>query len=82
MATEYTDERNHVHRGYEMRYGIGGDAASGFYVAKQRMRLATQGALENVPIDGVASGRFATMDEAFDAAKRRLEQAIDRKIDG
>ncbi|MFP3185547.1 MAG: hypothetical protein RXR52_35350 [Paraburkholderia sp.] len=75
------DERNHIYRGFEMTSGVDGKP-DGFYVGLQWMRLTTQGSRMNVPIDGVAAGRFADLEGAFNASFQRIRQAIDRHIDG
>jgi len=76
------DERKTQYRGFEMTSGVDGKADGGFYVAVQWMRLMTQGALMNVPVDGIAAGRFDDLDSAFAASRQRIQQAIDRHIDG
>lgn len=77
-----TDERNHNYRGFATTSGVDSRADGGFYVAVQWMRLTTQGAHMNVPIDGVAAGRFDDLESAFAASLQRIKQAIDRHIDG
>ena len=65
-----------------MTYTVEGNLQDGFEVIKQSMRLTTQGTVQQVPIDGVASGKFATIQKAFEASQERVKQAIDIHIDG
>lgn len=76
------DERKTQYRGFEMTSGVDGKADGGYYVAVQWMRLMTQGTIMTVPIDGIAAGRFANLDSAFAASLQRIQQAVDRHIDG
>jgi hypothetical protein len=82
MGITVTDERNHIYRGFEMTSGVDRRSDGSFYVGLQWMRLTTQGTRMNVPIDGMAAGRFDNLEAAFGASFTRIRQAIDHHIDG
>jgi hypothetical protein len=66
--------------GFEMTSGVSGDSTNGFYVAMQWIRETTQANRINVPIDGIAAGRFRSLENAFDASFDRMRTAIDRQV--
>ena len=76
------DKRTYDYMRFEMTSGVGGDPTNGFYVATQWIRKITQANLINVPIDGIAAGRFHSLENAFDAPAEipfnDVEPAIDR----
>ncbi|MGH8777559.1 hypothetical protein [Paraburkholderia sp.] len=71
-------KRMYQYMAYEMTSGVDGDHTKGFYVTSQVAKRMGAGTTLNVPITGIASGRFPTEDNAFDASFDLVREAIDR----
>jgi hypothetical protein len=74
------DKRTYDYMRFEMTSGVSGDPINGFYVTTQWIRKITQANLINVPIDGIAAGRFHSIENAFDASFSCMRTAIDRQV--
>ena len=74
------DKRSYEYMGFEMTSGVSGDSTNGFYVAMRWIRETTQANRINVPVDGIAAGRFRSLENAFDASFDRMRTAIDRQV--
>ncbi|CAM2151135.1 MULTISPECIES: hypothetical protein [Paraburkholderia] len=74
------NQRSYEYMGFDMTAGVDGDHNVGFLVTTQTIRSLTDDSHANVPVDGVASGRFPTQDNAFDAAFDRIREAIDQRV--
>jgi len=74
------DKRTYDYMRFEMTSGVGGDPTNGFYVAMQWIRETTQANRINVPVDGIAAGRFRSLENAFDASFDSMRTAIDRQV--
>jgi hypothetical protein len=73
------NRRKYEYMGFDMIAGVEGDHERGFFVSSQTIQSLTDNANANVPIDGVAAGRFPTQDNAFDASFDRMRDAIDKR---
>lgn len=74
------NRRSYEYMGFDMTAGVDGDHDAGFFVSAQIIQSLTDAENGNVPIDGIAAGRFPTQDNAFDAAFDRIREAIDQRI--
>ena len=74
------NRRSYDYMGFDMTAGVDGDHAAGYFVSTQTIHSLTDNTHANVPIDGVAAGRFPTQDNAFDAAFDRIREAIDQRV--
>jgi hypothetical protein len=74
------NQRKYGYMGFDMIAGVDGDHQHGFFVSSQTIRSLTADETANVPIDGVAAGRFPTQDNAFDASFDRIREAIDKRV--
>jgi hypothetical protein len=74
------NQRAYEYMGFDMTAGVDGDHEHGFFVSSQTIRSLTEDLSAEVPIDGIAAGRFRTQDNAFDASFDRMRDAIDRRI--
>jgi hypothetical protein len=74
------NRRKYEYMGFEMIAGVDGDHEHGFVVSSQTVHSLSAGETANVPIDGVAAGRFPSQDNAFDAAFDRIREAIDQRV--
>ncbi|WP_322009280.1 hypothetical protein [Paraburkholderia sp. J12] len=75
------NQRKYEYMGFDMIAGVNGDHEQGFFVSSQTIRSLTDADLTaNVPVDGVAAGRFSTQDNAFDASFDRIRAAIDQRV--
>ncbi|HTH61803.1 MAG TPA: hypothetical protein VL689_16815 [Paraburkholderia sp.] len=73
-------QRTYEYMGYDMTACVDGDHEHGYFVASQAIQSLFDGtAATNVPVDGVAAGRFPKLDNAFDAAFDRIREEIDTK---
>jgi len=72
--------REYDYMGFTMTSGVEGDREHGFVIASQTIRSLTEDLTDNVPIDGIAAGRFSTQDNAFDASFERIRDAIDKRL--
>ncbi|HEY1609081.1 MAG TPA: hypothetical protein VGG24_07425 [Paraburkholderia sp.] len=74
------NQRTYEYMGYDMSAYVDGDHQQGFFVASQTIQSLFDGTdPTSVPVDGVAAGRFPTLDNAFDAAFDRIRAEIDAK---
>jgi hypothetical protein len=74
------NERTYEYMGFDMTAYVDGDHEQGFVVTSQTIRsLFDPAATDTVPVDGVAAGRFPTLDNAFDAAFDRIREEIDAR---
>lgn len=74
------NQRSYEYMGFDMTAGVDGDHDVGFLVTTQKIHSLTDDNHADVPVDGVASGRFPTQDNAFDAAFDRIREAIDQRV--
>lgn len=75
------NQRTYEYMGYDMTAYVDGDHEQGFFVASQTIQSLFDGtAPTSVPVNGVAAGRFPTLDNAFDAAFDRIREEIDMKV--
>lgn len=74
------NRRSYEYMGFDMTAGVDGDHEQGFFVSSQTIHSLTENLSANVPVDGVAAGRFPTQDNAFDASFDRIREAIDRRV--
>lgn len=75
------NQRTYEYMGYDMTAFVDGDDTDGYFVTSQTFQSQFDGTPPaDVPVDGVAAGRFPTQDNAFDAAFDRIRDAIDAKI--
>ncbi|WP_028230458.1 hypothetical protein [Paraburkholderia mimosarum] len=72
--------RSYEYMGFNMTAGVDGDHEAGFFVSTQIIQSLTSSETGNVPVDGVAAGRFPTQDNAFDAAFDRIREDIDKRV--
>ncbi|QGZ54844.1 hypothetical protein [Paraburkholderia acidiphila] len=79
-GTGMENRRSYEYMGFDMTAGVDGDHEAGFFVSTQIIHSLTDAENANVPIDGIAAGRFPTQDNAFDAAFDRIRAAIDQRV--
>jgi hypothetical protein len=72
--------QSYEYMGFRMTAGVDGDREHGFVVTSQTIQNLTGPLNADIPIDGVAAGRFPTQGNAFDAAFDRIRDAIDKRI--
>ncbi|SDC37729.1 hypothetical protein [Paraburkholderia lycopersici] len=74
------NRRTYEYMGFDMTAGVDGDHEAGFFISTQTFRSLTDSESGAVPVDGIATGRFPTQDNAFDAAFDRIREAIDQRV--
>jgi hypothetical protein len=74
------NRRSYEYMGFNMTAGVDGDHEAGFIVSTQTIHSLTGAESDQVPVDGIAAGRFPTQDNAFDAAFDRIREAIDQRV--
>lgn len=74
------NQRAYEYMGFDMIAGVDGDHDHGFFISSQRIRSLTEDLTAEVPIDGIAAGRFRHQDNAFDASFDRMRDAIDKRV--
>jgi hypothetical protein len=74
------NRRSYEYMGFTMTAGVDGDHDAGFFVAAQKIHSLSDNTHADVPVDGVAAGRFRTQDNAFDAAFDRIREAVDQRV--
>lgn len=73
------NQRAYEYMGFDMTAGVDGDHEHGFFISSQTIRSLTENLTADVPIDGIAAGRFPTQDNAFDASFDRIRDAIRKR---
>jgi len=74
------EQREYEYMGFNMIAGVDGDHEHGYVISSQKISSLTDDLKAEVPIDGIAAGRFPTQDNAFDASFDRIRDAIDRRV--
>ena len=75
------NQRTYEYMGYDMMATVDGDHEQGFFVTSQAVQSLFDGTpAVDIPVDGVAAGRFPALDNAFDAAFDRIREVVDSKI--
>jgi hypothetical protein len=74
------NRRAYEYMGFDMTAGVDGDREHGFFISSQTIRSLTEDLSADVPIDGIAAGRFPTQDNAFDASFDRIRDAINKRV--